>query len=205
MDQGGDANIHASVNRQSASQSSHLCHACRSVLTRQSFQKARCYRHHRSLKAFMQASRMKCYICSWMLSVLPESDQETLRALSEKRILNNMVAIENDVSTSDTSTTSWQALQMEQSGRTWDWRDSFTGMEMQCLPSSSSVGEVRVLIYLNPSYQGYFPLSTRVYDSWLRDFWSAMDWRMSFVWSRGLVLIADEGTSIHTRTFKGRL
>lgn len=146
---------------------------------------------------------MKCYICSWMLSVLPESDQETLRALSEERISNNMVAIENDVSTSDTSTTLWQALQMKQSGHTWDWRDSITGMEMQCLPSS--VGEVRILIYLNPSYQGYFPLSTTVYDSWLRDFWSAMDWRMSFAWTRGLVLIADEGTSIHTITFKGRL
>lgn len=127
MDQGDDANICASGNRQSASQSSHLYHACLSVLTRQSFQKARCYSHHISLKAFMEASRMECYICSWMLSVLPESDQETLRALSEERISNNMVAVGNNVSVSDSRTMLWQALQADQSGCTWICRTCSPG------------------------------------------------------------------------------
>lgn len=194
--------MRTSGSGQSASQSSRLCHACLSVLKRKSFHYSRCYPHHVSLQAFIEASRMKCDICSWMLSVLPESDQETLSVLSEGRISNNMIATDSDGSISESRSRLKDSLQMRQDWLKWDSMVSFTGIQIRCLRGWEyhKSAQATLHIYLNPSYQGYFLPSRRVYDGWLRGFWEDMDRRKGCAWRNGLLLITHKCVSIRAST-----
>lgn len=201
MDEEVNANSRASGSGQSAGQSSRLCHACLSVLTRQDFQEHKCYPHHDSLKAFLEASRRKCYICSWMLSVLPESYQENLEALAEGMISDNMIATDIQNSVSDSIRASLpRTLGIGKLWLKWGSRVLFTGIQIRRLRPSDD--EVMIAIYLNPSYKGYFPFSTRVYDNWLSDFWVKVESNRGFAWQNSLELITHTSITIPAQIFR---
>lgn len=201
MDEEANTNRRASGSEQSASQSSRLCHACLSVLTRHDFQEYKCYPHHDSLKAFMEASRKRCYICSWMLSILPESYEESLRALAQGMISDNMIATDTQDSVSDSIRAGLpQILRIGKSWLKWDSRVRFTGMHIR--RGRPADDEVMIAIYLNPSYKGYFPLNTRIYDNWLSDFWGKVESSRDFAWQTGLELINHRSIIIPARTFR---
>lgn len=61
---------HVPGEMHSSSQLSRLCHACQSVLTRDDLQVDKNYPHHISPEAFVEANRMKCYICSHVFTSL---------------------------------------------------------------------------------------------------------------------------------------
>lgn len=188
------AHIRAPRGGQSAIVLRRLCPACLSVITRQDFERKRCYPHHRSLKRFLEASSMGCYICSWMFEALPISHQEVLMARAEDRISDNMVALDSDDSTSNHRADFRDSLQREQTvwSVKWGSRVSFTGM---VIAQPINVGdEADVSILLHPSYKGYFPPNTTLYDGWLKNFWEDMVKHTESTWDHGLAFISHEST-----------
>jgi hypothetical protein len=68
---------------------------------------------------------------------------------------------------------------------------SFTNLKIETYRMSSPIS-----ICLNPMYDGYFPWTTRVYDSWLKSLWfsvsSAMNtlYRPMITTQRGMLIFA---------------
>lgn len=81
----------ASGSGQSHSQPYYLCQACLLVLTRVNLVVGKFYSYHTGLKDFVEASRLRRYICSWLFDALPEDDQETLGLLAEGKIPDYLI------------------------------------------------------------------------------------------------------------------
>lgn len=144
---------------------------------------------------------MKCYICSRMLSVLPESYQECLRLLAEGRVSDAMTAADRDARVVSLRTRSRGSQRMNQNILKWDSRISFTGIEID--DGKTSTHELPLALHLNPSYQGHFPLGSAVYDGWLRDFWEHMEQLENSLWRQDIMLLNHEGIAIYEKVFQG--
>lgn len=167
-----DPTTRASGSGQSRGQPSHLCQACLSVLTRDDLELNKLYPHHKDVKALVEASRMRCYICSWLLVNLPTDAQEGLDLLAEGKMPDDTVVQEaRPISrfTSDTRGGTLDYIQNYTRGKLGEgefWV-SFTNLKIVKLFRRSP----EVAFCLNPLYDGYIPSTTRVYDTWLSNIW----------------------------------
>lgn len=193
MEHTTDKNSPTSGSGQSTSQPSRLCQACLSVLKRDGLELETYYPHHSTLRAFIEASKIRCYVCSWILSQVPENDQRILERLAQGKAPDYMT-VEEDENT-DTGVSDPRAKLrdcLRDRFGAWDesvsW-DSFTAMEIR--PWVGSQDCRRISVYLNPSHEGYFPLDTRVHDTFLSNYWKALAFKC--VWRDKLFVASHEG------------
>lgn len=155
---------------QSSSQPTRLCQACLSVLARDDLEVGRDYPHHSTLKAFVEASDMTCYVCSWLLSQIWVKHRNILGQLAEGTTPHHMIVEEGE--TTDTGASDPRAelidrlrIGNEMSGESVSW-GSFTTMRIEAPDIYESCYQISA--YLNPSYEGYFPLERGAYDTLLK-------------------------------------
>lgn len=132
------------------------------------------YPHHTDLKDFIEASQIKCYICSWLFTHLPASSQENLLLLARGNISDRASASKRAFNQS--SLVRAELLDNIRNGaieRKWyegvSWA-SFTSMKVE----NHSEHYLSVSVLLNPFYEDYFPSTTWFSDSWLRDLWATV-------------------------------
>lgn len=171
MDGVADEPSPASSTKQSTSQPSLLCQACQSVLTRDKLNFDEFHPHHSSLETFIEASGVRCYICSWLFSGLSVDTQDSLRLLVEGRLQDNMNMEEAQITDGGISNSKTEFLD-HIGGRMTKWDKSvswvsFTGMQIV----STRGPYLQVWVQLNPLYTGYFPLKTNIYDKSLKAMW----------------------------------
>lgn len=159
------------------SQPSHqpprLCQACLSVLA-SDVKIEKVYPHYTELKDFIEASQMKCYICSWLFTHLPASSQENLLLLATGAISDQASA--SKAASSQSSLLRAELLDNIRNGaieRKWyesvSWA-SLTSMEVE----NHSEKYLSISVLLNPFYEDYFPSTSWFSDSWLRDLWATV-------------------------------
>lgn len=195
-----------SGSEQPSSQPTRLCQACLSVLARDNLEVERDYPHHSTLRAFVEASNTKCYVCSWLLSQVWEDYRNTLGQLAEGITPHYMIVEEGE--TTDTGASDLRAELIyqlrkvnafqkvnETSGESVSWV-SFTTMRIEAPASYESC--CKISAYLNPSYEGYFPLDREIYNRLLRDYWLRL--AINSVWTNKLIITSYEGESILTLT-----
>lgn len=185
---------------QSASQP-RLCQACLSVLARDDCEARRSYPHHSTLRAFIEAaSNIRCYVCSWLLSHLDEDEQIVLRRLAEGITADDMIVEEDENTDTGVSDPRAELLDCVRDViGTWDESVSgvsFTAMRIGALDDSE--GCRKISVYLSPSYEGYFPLDTGVYDNLLKKYWKSL--AVDRVWDNKLIITSHEGKPILTLT-----
>lgn len=158
---------------QPSHQPSHLCQACLSVLA-SDVKIEKVYPHHIDLKDFIEASQVKCYICSWIFTHLPSSSQENLLLLARENISDQAIA--SKAASSPSSLLRAELLDNIRNGaieRKWyegvAWA-SLTSMKIE----NRSEKYLSISVLLNPFYENYFPSTTRFSDSWLRDVWATV-------------------------------
>lgn len=177
----------AAHSGQSPRQLSRLCQACLSVLTSENLELREVYSHHNDLKGFVVASRMRCYICSWLFAALSQDSQERLGLLAEGRLPGDMVVRgANLIDGRDFSDERAKLSDFIQKNVTPSMRKkpsedetgaSFTVMEIEPRPWIPKT----ISVLLNPSYEGYFPLLIPVYDGWLRELWETVTSELSTI------------------------
>lgn len=189
-----------SGSRQSPTQSTRLCQACLSVLARDDLEVERNYPHHGTLRAFVEASDMRCYVCSWVLSPLPENGQSILRLLAKGTNPHHMIVEEGK--TTDPGASDPRAKLIDRlrkiigaRGESVSWV-SFTTMRIEA--PTDFEGYRKISAYLNPSYEGYFPLDWVFYDDFLKDYWIRLS--INSLWTKKLIITSCEGESILTLT-----
>lgn len=187
---------------QSPSQSTRLCQACLSVLAQDDLEVERDYPHHSTLKAFVEASDMRCYVCSWLLSQVHEDDQSILRQLAEGIVPHHWPKIVEKGETTDTGAPDPRAELKDRlrkvigtSGETVSW---VSFMTMRIEAPADSEGGCKISAYLNPSYEGYFPLHGRIHDILLKNYWIVLS--INSVWEDKLIITSYKGKSILTQT-----
>lgn len=174
----------ASGSSQSSSQPPHLCQACLSVLERDNLELKKVYPHHPSVKAFIEACSMKCFICSNLLSKLDIDDQENLMLLAEgkvpdRKIANKMIRHWEDLSEfreKYSDPVERDSRFRKNYGEPSSWI-SFTMMDLtHWWPKSR--GPHNIQIQLNPMYEAYHPPHLSAYRSSLKTLWRTvqMDW-----------------------------
>lgn len=183
---------------------SRLCQACLSVLTRDDLEIAKLYAHHIDLKGFVEASRMKCYICSWVFAGLSQDVQEALRLLAEGKIPANVIThkVEPGIGRKSDHRTRlrnyledyWVEGGGVGPGNDLSWL-SLIGMKIQ--PSSAGQPHMEILVLLNPFYEVYFPLTTTVDDEWICNLWKTVREEISSP-IRKPMIITDEGGFMST-------
>lgn len=159
-----------SDNGQLRSHPSHLCQACLSVLA-SDVKSERVHPHHIDLKDFIEASEIKCYICSWLFTNLSTSSQDNLLLLARENISAQAIASE---AASRQPILRAELLNNIRNGAIeskWyegvSWA-SLTSMKVE----HHSEKYLSISVLLNPFYEYYFPSTTRFSDSWLRDVWA---------------------------------
>lgn len=183
---------------QSPSQSTRLCQACLFVLAQDNLEVRKNYRHHSTLRAFVEASNMRCYVCSWLLSQVHEDDRSVLVQLAEGIIPHHMIVEEGKTTDTDASDPRAELIdrlryfnEEESEGVSWV---SFTTMRIEA--PTDCEGCYKISAYLNPSYEGCFSLDRGVHDTLLKNYWIARS--VNRVWSEKLVITSYEGKSILT-------
>lgn len=184
----------------SPSQPTRLCQACLYVLERDNLEVQKNYPHHNTLRAFVEASNMRCYVCSWLLSQVWEDSRNILGQLAEGIIPHQMIVEEGE--TTDTGASDPRAELINrlrningEGSESVSWV-SFTTMRIEALAESE--GCCKISAYLNPSYEGYFPLDGGLYDTLLKDYWIKLS--VKSVWTNKLIITSYEGKAILTLT-----
>lgn len=184
-------------SRQSPSHSTRLCPACLSVLARDDLEVDRNYPHHDTLRAFVEASDMRCYVCSWLVSKLCEHAQSILRRLAKGTNPHHLIVEEGETTDTGASDRRVRATDHlrdvnELCAQTVPWV-SFTTMRIEPAFGGSCY---KILALHNPSYKGYFLLDAEDYDFFRKDYLG----EFSSVWRERLIIISYEGISILTLT-----
>lgn len=185
---------------QTPSQPTRLCQACLSVLTRDDLEVGKDYPHHSTLRALVEASNTRCYVCSWLLSQLWEYDQNVLRQLAEGRTPHHMIVEEDGTTNTGASDQRTELID--------HLRDAIgkRGESVSCISFTTMRIEDpfiyetchKISAHLNPSYEGYFPLDREVYDTLLKNYWQRLS--VTRIWEDHFIITSYEGKSILTPT-----
>lgn len=185
----------------SSNQLCRLCRACQSVLTRDDLQVDEAYLHHSSLDDFIEAKHTNCYICSHLflsLHSIPEEIQEVLRLAADVQTPDSVIEEETQSMNDNTSELRhdfaqpipWSDVKL---------RGKALGGSCTCLriqrPRRSYL---ELLCFLNPFYEGFFPLNTMDFNYSLSGLWK--DLRLALFKTKGLIMIPDQGLSNFTFT-----
>lgn len=118
---------------------------------------------------------MRCYICSWLFDTLSGDDQRKLGLVAEGKMSEDMIA--QGTRCTDPRAKLLNHIRKNIVGGRWNedvlW-DSFTGMRIETYTRNS----LSISVRLNPLHEGYFPLTTKLYDCWLSNLWITMTTRM---------------------------
>lgn len=147
------------------SQPSHLCHACVSVLTMDELEVDRIYPHHRSLRSFLDAHQMKCYICSHLLHLFSEHEHKALQLLAEGKMPEPTHGDSDCSSSDDCSLSSTQEFmdEMEYSWRLHARGGSYVSLTGILIHIDEDMMEIS--IRLNPAYDEAFPAGIKLYEA----------------------------------------
>lgn len=147
------------------SQPSHLCHACVSALTMDKLEVDRTYPHHRSLRSFLDAHQMKCYICSHLLHLISEHQHKALQLLAEGK-MPEPTHEDSDCSSSDDS--SLPSMQKTMDEMEYSWRYHARGgsyVSLTGLRVHIDEDTMKIAILLNPAYDEALPAGIKLYEA----------------------------------------
>lgn len=162
MEEPANATPHVSEETSLDNQPSHLCHACVSALTIDELEVDRIYPHHRSLRSFLDAHQMGCYICSRLLHRISEHDYYSLQLLAEGKMPEPAHG-DPDCSPSDRRSLRSTRDVMVRIERRWRFRGhggsfvSLTGLRIYDL--------MKIEIRLNPAYDEALSAGKKLYEA----------------------------------------
>lgn len=154
------------------------------------------YLHHSSLDDFIEAKHTNCYICSLLflsLDSIPEEIQEILMLAADVKTPDDVVKDETRCINDDTSDLRADLAQAIP-GSDRKPRAKPQGVSCTCLQFHRSSGShLEVLGFLNPSYEGFFPLNTTRYNYSLNELWKNL--RLALSKANELIIVPDQGIS----------
>lgn len=207
MDEATDETSRASSSSQSFGQTPHLCEACLSVLARDNLELTRYYPHHSNLEAFIEAYHTRCYVCSYLFSLLKDvGDQENLELLArgkppDEKIINKHRVV--SVHLTDFRENHPDPVQRAARFREhYDQPTSFVSFTMMRLRRWDSWGPLdpnnprdaaywQIQALLNPMYEAYIPPPLTAYRSSLRDLWKNVSFDID---SKSPLVLTQQGT-----------
>lgn len=189
MEETANATPHVSEETSLDNQPSYLCQACVSALTMDELEVGRTYPHHGSLRSFLDAHQMGCYICSRLLHRISEHDHYSLQLLAEGKMPESAHG-DPDCSPSDRRFLRSTRRTRNRIERGWRLRDyggsfvSLTGLRIDDL--------MEIEICLNPAYDGALSAGKKLYEA-APSTWN--DVAVSFHYADAPVIITDKGPS----------
>lgn len=189
MEEPANATPHVSEETSLDNQPSHLCQACVSALTMDELEVDRIYPHHRSLRSFLDAHQMGCYICSRLLHRISDHDHYSLQLLAEGKMPEPAHG-DPDCSPSDRRFLRSTHRTMNRIERGWRLRAhggsfvSLTGLRIDDL--------MEIEIRLNPAYDGALSAGKKLYEA-APSIWK--DVADSFHYADAPVIITAKGPS----------
>lgn len=146
-------------------QPSHLCQACLSALTMDELEVGRTYPHHRSLRSFLDAHQMGCYICSRLLHRISEHEHNSLQLLAEGKMPEPTDG-DSDCSPSDDNSLPSTREIMDEIEH--EWRHEAHGgsyVSLTGLRIYNNDDLMQVAIRLNPAYDEALPAGVKMYEA----------------------------------------
>lgn len=146
------------------SQPSHFCQACLSALTMDELEVGKTYPHHRSLRSFLDAHQMKCYICSHLLHFISEHEHKALQLLAEGK-MPEPTYDDSDSSLSDHSSLPSTHETMDGLEHLWRFACGGSYVSLTGLGIHSFGDTMEIKIRLNPAYDEALPAGIKLYEA----------------------------------------